>query len=85
MRAEDGGAVVVGQLNDACFDDETSEFDQMSSAFAALDLLGAHIIASQSRLPAIVCCLVALERYVGCAEMPKQFAGTGSRKTSPHA
>ena len=62
-------------------------FDPMSmpAALAALDLPRAHVIASWRRLPAMVGCLVALERRYGCAEMPEEFAGTCSRKTSPHA
>ncbi|ANN57216.1 hypothetical protein A9174_10915 [Mesorhizobium loti NZP2037] len=85
QRAVDDGAVISGQINNACLYDEAAEFDQMSGSLAALDLPGAHVIASQSRLPAIVGCLIALERYAGCAEMPEQLAGTGSRKTSLHA
>jgi len=84
-RSIDDGAIVIGQLDDACLDDEPAEFDQMSSALASLDLPGAHVIASLCRLPAIVGRPVVLERYEGCAEMSKQLAGTGSRKTSPHA
>ena len=84
-RSIDDGAIVIGQLDDACLDDEPAEFDQMSSALASLDLPGAHVIASLCRLPVIVGCLVALERYPGCFQMLEQFAGIGSRKTSLHA
>lgn len=84
-RAIDDGAIIIGELDDACLDDETAEFDQVSRAFAALDLPGAHVIASQSRLPAIVSYPVVLERREGCGEMLEQLAGTGFRKTSPHA
>ena len=38
-RAEDGGAVVAGQVHDAGFDDEITEFDQVFRSLAALDLL----------------------------------------------
>jgi len=60
-------------------------FDPMSmpAALAALDLPRAHVIASPRRLPAMVGCLVALERRYCCAEMPEDFAGTCSRKTRP--
>ena len=85
QRAVDDSAIIVGQFDDACLDDEPAEFDQMSGALAALDLPGAHIMPSPCRLPAIVGRPVVLERYEGCAEMSKQLAGTGSRKTSPHA
>lgn len=44
----DYGAIVIGQLDDACLDDETAEFDQLSGAFAALDLPRPHLIASLS-------------------------------------
>ena len=84
-RAIDGSAIVIGELDDACLDDEPAEFDQMSGALASFGLPGAHVIASPNRLPAIVGRPVALERREGCAEMPEQFAGTRSRKTSPHA
>ncbi|BAB52122.1 mll5731 [Mesorhizobium japonicum MAFF 303099] len=83
--AIDGGAIVIGQLDDAGFGDETAEFDQMSGAFSALDLPRAHVIASLCRLPAIVGCPVVLERCDCCGEMPEQFAGTCFRKTSLHA
>lgn len=79
------GEVISGQLDDACLDDEPTEFNQVSGALATLDLPGAHVTASQSRLPAIAGRPVALECCDGCAEMPEQFAGTGFRKTSPHA
>lgn len=85
QRAIDGGAIVVGQINDPCLDDEATEFDQMSGTLTSLDLPRAHVIASQSRLPAIASRPVALERREGCAEIPDQFVGTGSRKTSLHA
>jgi hypothetical protein len=85
QRAVDGGAIVVGELDNACLDDETAEFNQMPGALAALDLPAAHVMPSQSRLPAVVRCLVALQCCVGCAEMPKQLAGSRFRKTSPHA
>jgi len=67
QRAVDDGAIVIGQLDDACLDDEITELDQMSCAFAALDLPSAHVMPSHCRLPAIVCCPVALERLAGCA------------------
>ncbi len=85
QRAVDGNAIVIGQIDDARLDDESAELDQMPGALASLDLPCAHVIASLCRLPAIAGCPVALERCEGCAEMPEQFAGTGSRKTSPHA
>lgn len=85
QSAVDNCAIVIAQINDAGFNDKTAEFDQMSGALAALDLPSAHVIASQSRLQAIECRPVVLNRCEGCAEMPKQFAGTCSRKTSPHA
>ena len=84
-RAVNDGAIIICQLDDACLDDETAKFDELPCALATLDLPGAHVIASQSRLPAIVSRPVALERREGCAEIPEQFAGTRSRKTSPHA
>lgn len=67
QRAVDDSAIIGNQINNACLHDETPEFDQMSGAFAVLDLPCAHVIASQSRLPAIVCCPVALQRCEGCA------------------
>lgn len=80
-RSVNDGAIVIGQINDAGLEDETAEFDQMSGALAALDLPRAHVIASQGRLLSIAGCPVALERRAGCAEMPEQHAGAGSRKT----
>src|SRR4051794_17091134 len=85
QRAVDGRAIVVGEFDDAGLDDETAEFDQMSGTLASLDLPRAHIMSSPCRLPAIVGRPIALERCEGCAEMPEQFAGTRSRKTSLHA
>lgn len=85
QRAVDDGAIVIGQLDDACLDDEAAEFDQTAGALTALDLPRAHVTASQGRLPTIACCPVALERRYGCFEKLHQFAGTYSRKTSPHA
>lgn len=41
QRAENGGAIISGQIDDAGLDDETAEFNQMSGAFAAVDLPGA--------------------------------------------
>lgn len=84
-RAVNSRAIVVGELDNACLDDETAEFDEPPGAVASLDLPCPHVIASLCRSPAIVCCPVALERREGCAEMPEQFAGTCFRKTSLHA
>lgn len=84
-RAVDGSAIVVGQLDNACLDNETAKFDELPCALATLDLPRAHIMPSPCRLPAIVSYPVALECCEGCAEMPEQFAGIGFRKTSPHA
>src|SRR5438128_622853 len=83
--AVDGRAIIIGELDDACLDDEPAEFDQMSGTLASLDLPRTHVIASLCRLPAIAGRLVALERYAGCFHVPEQFVGTGSRKTSLHA
>lgn len=80
-RAVDDNAIVIGELDNACLDDEPAEFDQMSGALASLDLPRAHVIASLCRLPAIVRCPVVLERYAGCVQASEQLAGTGSRKT----
>lgn len=66
-RAVDGGAIVICQLNNACLDDETAEFDQVSGALASLDLPVAHVMPSQSRLPAILSHPIALEQHAGCA------------------
>ncbi|BCM20898.1 hypothetical protein MJ8_46890 [Mesorhizobium sp. J8] len=53
----------------------------MSCALAALDLPGAHVIASLCRLPA--CCPVVLECCARCAKVPEQFSWTRSRKPHP--
>lgn len=71
QRAVDGSAIVIGELDNACLDDETAKFDELPCALATLDLPGAHIMPSPCRLPAIVSCLVALERFERCAQMPK--------------
>jgi len=73
-RSVDHGAVVAGQVYNACLYDETAEFNQLPGALAALDLPGPHVIASQSSLAPMAGCPVALERRAGCAEMPKQLA-----------
>ena len=67
QRAIYCGAIIASQLNDACFDDESAKFDQMSGALSALGLPRAHVMPSQSRPPAIVGCPFALERREGCA------------------
>ncbi|ESZ17736.1 hypothetical protein X735_11520 [Mesorhizobium sp. L2C085B000] len=64
------GAIISGQLDNACFDDETAKFDELPGTLATVNLPGAHIIPSPCRLPAIVGCPVALERREGCAEIP---------------
>lgn len=66
-RSVDGGAIIVGQLDDARLDDKTAEFDQMSGALAALDLPSAHVMPSQCRLVAIAGYPIALERRAGFA------------------
>jgi len=39
QRAVDDGAMVIGQLEDACFRDQTAELNQMAGALAANALL----------------------------------------------
>lgn len=46
QRPVDDGAIVIGQFNDACLDDKTAEFDQMSGALSALGLPRAHVMSS---------------------------------------
>ncbi|MCH4561366.1 hypothetical protein [Mesorhizobium jarvisii] len=74
--------MVVGQINDACLDDEAAEFDQVSSALAALDLPSAHVIASPCRLLSIVGCPVALER---CVRIPTKPAIDSDLKPASHS
>ncbi len=47
------GAVVTGEVHDACLDDQCSKFDQMPCALAALDLPLAHVMPRLCRLAAI--------------------------------
>lgn len=49
-RSVDDSAIIGGQINNACLDDESAEFDHMSGALAAIDLPRAHVIASPCRL-----------------------------------
>lgn len=60
-RAVDGGAVVVGEIDDAGFDDETAEFDQMPRALAAFDLPCAHIMPRSCGLMAVARRPIAIE------------------------
>lgn len=62
QRTEDDGSVVAGEINDAGFDDETAEFDQMPRALAALDLPPSHIMSRPRCLMPVACRPVALER-----------------------
>ena len=43
------GAIIARQVQNS-LDDEAAEFDQMPRAFAALDLLGAHVMPRPRRL-----------------------------------
>lgn len=62
-RAENDGAIVTGQVDDAGFDDQPAEFDQMSRALAALDLPCSHIMPRLRRLMTVARHSVAPKRH----------------------
>jgi hypothetical protein len=45
QRAENGGAVVAGQVHDTGFDDEATEFDEVPRALTTFDLPRAHVMS----------------------------------------
>lgn len=79
--AEDHGAVVVGQVHDACLDDEATEFDQMARPLAPLDLPCAHVMPRPLYLMPVARGSVASERRQRRGQALMQFAATGPERT----
>src|SRR5204863_9448101 len=77
QRAEDGGAIIAGQVHHTSFDDEAAQFNQVPRALAALDLPCAHIMPRPCCLLTVARRLAALERRQCGAQLPVQFAGPG--------
>src|SRR5436190_19392736 len=85
QRAENGDAVVAGQLHDTGFDDKAAEFDEMPRALAALDLPRAHLMSRPCGLMPVARRSVAQERRPCCGQFLVHFAATGFEKTRPRA
>lgn len=79
--AEDGGAIIAGEVHDPGLDDETAEFDQMPRALTALDLPCAHVMPRPCRLMPVARRPVAPERRPCRGQAPMQFAAPGSERT----
>src|SRR5690606_21756524 len=80
-RAEDGGAVIAGQVHDAGLDDETAEFDQVPRTFPAFDLPCLHIMPRPLRLLPIARCPVAPEHHHRRGQTLMQIAAICPERT----
>ena len=72
--AVDSGAVVVGEIDDAGFDDEAAKLDQVSCALAAFDLPCEHVMPCLCGLKAVARCFVAFERRQNSGQTPFEVA-----------
>ncbi len=58
-RAENDGAIIVRQFDNAGFDDEPAEFDQMARPLSSLDLPRPHVSSGLRRPMPVACRTVA--------------------------
>lgn len=85
QRAENHGAVVAGQVHDASFDDEATEFDKMPRALAAIDLPRPHVIPRPCGLMPVARRSVAQERRPCRGQLSEHFAAAVPERTRPRA
>ena len=85
QRAENRAAVVAGQFDDAGFNDEATQLDEVPRALATLDLPRAHVISRLFGLMPVARRSVAAERRPCCGQLPVHFAAPGFERTKPRA
>ena len=72
---------IAGEVHDTGLDDETTEFDEVTRALAAIDLPCAHVMSRLCGLMPVARCSVAQERRPCCGQLLVHFAATGPEKT----
>ena len=84
-RAENDGAVVVRQVNNARLDDETTKLDQMLCPLTPLDLPVSHIMPRPLRLMAIARRPIAPDRSLHHRHLQVEIGMVCSETTPPRA